>query len=91
VTITGTGFANTNTVLFGNYSAGAGVSTNGTSLTFTVPSNISPACSPSGACPEFLMVVSPGVYQVSVETAGGTSNALPFTVVAPTTTASTTL
>jgi hypothetical protein len=83
VTMTGSGFTPTgNTILFGSLVAASNVSANssGTQLTFVVPESLAPNCSPNEACPQFLVVLSPNTYMVSVQNANGTSNTTPFTV-----------
>ncbi len=95
VTITGYGFTSNNTILFGggpisnipvtstmnimctsNLNCGNPLET----LTFTVPSSIGPNCTGDLMCPEYVRLVGPGTYTVSVENANGTSNSETFTV-----------
>jgi hypothetical protein len=97
VTITGNNFANLNTVLFdGNVAArniSAVTSPNGASetLTFTVPSSLSPDCKPNQACPMYVLLTSAKTYSVTIENesnagdANKRSNALQFTVTGGTT------
>lgn len=86
VTITGTNFNPLkNYVLFNNLVASRVLSSssNKTSLTFIVPSSLSPQCNLfviGQACPQFVLRVGPAIYSVAVETANGTSNSLSFTV-----------
>ena len=94
VTITGSGFLPTNTVLFGG---GPVIPTfnNSTSISFTVPSSVGADCQTNGACPMYARLITPAIYPVIVRNANGVSNALQFTVTAvqtpltPTTTACT--
>lgn len=82
VTIYGTNFSQWgNTVRFGNGAITNVASTNGTTITFTVPTYLSPYCPLNYACAMYAQVVSPGVYPVSVINGNGlTSNAATFTV-----------
>ena len=82
VTIYGTNFSQWgNTVRFGNGAITNVASTNGTAITFTVPTYLSPYCPLNYACAMYAQVVSPGVYPVSVINGNGlTSNASTFTV-----------
>ncbi|MBI2030294.1 peptidoglycan-binding protein [Candidatus Kaiserbacteria bacterium] len=82
VTIYGTNFSQWgNTVRFGNGAITNVASTNGTTITFTVPTYLSPYCPLNYACAMYAQVVSPGVYPVSVINGNGlTSNASTFTV-----------
>ncbi|MBI5004551.1 peptidoglycan-binding protein [Candidatus Kaiserbacteria bacterium] len=82
VTIYGTNFSQWgNTVRFGNGAITNVASTNGTTITFTVPTYLSPYCPLNYACAMYAQVVSPGVYPVSVINGNGlSSNASIFTV-----------
>ena len=80
VTIYGSNFASTDTIDFGNGAIQNVYSQNGTSLTFTVPSSVGPYCAPGTACPQYLISITPGTYNVSVMDQNGTSNEIPFTV-----------
>ncbi len=88
VTIYGSGFTSNDTVNFqgqGNAYVSS-VSSNGTSLSFTVPSTLTQTgsvtgtgyCAVSWTCS--YPPTSPGIYNVSVTNGNVTSNALPFTV-----------
>jgi len=92
VTISGTGFGNnscttyycsngntTNTVNFGGTVIPNVYSYNGTSLTFTVPSNLN-TCYSGQYCTQVYVPVNPGVYPISVSNANGVSNSVSFTV-----------
>ncbi|MBM3261097.1 hypothetical protein FJY93_01625 [Candidatus Kaiserbacteria bacterium] len=81
VTIYGNGFSQWgNTVRFGN-GAITNVSSSGSTITFVVPSYLSPYCPQGYACAMYAQVVSPGVYPVSVINGNGqTSNSTTFTV-----------
>ena len=79
VRLSGSGFLEDNTVLFG---AGAGLpahSDNGATLDFLVPGVVNPACFDQG-CRVLSQGVRAGRYDVSVRNANGVSNALSFTV-----------
>ncbi len=81
VTINGTGFTSDNTINFGNGAIMHVSSSNGTTLTFTVPSYLNAACYYS--YPSCLMPsqqVMPGSYNVTVQNGNGTSNPVQFTV-----------
>ena len=96
VTIDGRGFSSDNVVHFGNGAiAHVGISrtiaiacTNDPScvggihqyLTFTIPDAVGPYCAAGMMCPMWMQKVTPGVYQISVESNGATSNSVPFTV-----------
>lgn len=80
VTIYGNGFdAVYNNVYFGNTPVSGNIASNGTSLTFTVPSSLNPNCTGFG-CYFGTQYMAPGTYQVYVTNTRGTSNSLPFTV-----------
>lgn len=90
VTITGTGFTPTgNRIKFGDLGSENNPSysinsSNGTTLTFTVPTSNYLACwSSNPACLAPATVTQPGSYQVSLINTNGTSNSKPFTVTAP--------
>lgn len=83
VTLTGSGFTDDNTVRFGSgaivHVASSGRSRQ--SLTFTVPSSLTPVCYFS--TPRCLVAsrqTLPGSYDVSVSNGSGTSNVVRFTV-----------
>lgn len=96
VTIDGRGFSKDNTVHFGNgaiahvaisHTIAIACTTDPSCvggihqyLTFTVPDAIGPSCPSGMMCPMWMQKVTPGVYQVSVESDGSTSNSVPFTV-----------
>ncbi|MDB5188084.1 MAG: hypothetical protein JWO50_604 [Candidatus Kaiserbacteria bacterium] len=87
VTIHGSGFTSDNTILFGGGAIVHAVSNDGSTLTFTVPSSLDPACRfTSPMCAVLSRQTTPGDYQVSVQNANGTSNAVSFTVTNDTTT-----
>jgi peptidoglycan hydrolase-like protein with peptidoglycan-binding domain len=79
VTVSGSGFSPSDTV---NFSWGVinTTSSDGATLTFTVPSSIAPQCDPTQGCPAIIQDVSPGSYQVSVTAASGVSNTVSFNV-----------
>ena len=81
VTIQGSGFGSDNTVHFGYGVVVHVPSYNGTSITFTIPSSLDPACRFTfPMCAIASMQTQPGTYPVSVQTSQGTSNSLTFTV-----------
>jgi len=84
VTIQGSGFTSKNYVLMNGYVAGSAISSgDGRTLSFTVPSYLTPACNlfqVTGACSSLALSVMSGSYQLSVETANGTSNASALTI-----------
>ena len=95
VTITGTGFTSKNSIHFGSTWVGPIASTNGTTLTFTVPTSAG-GCDPLtfiGDMPCTAPVVQPGSYTVTVNslpagtTTPQTSNGVAFTVSTGVTTA----
>jgi len=79
VTIYGSNFASSNRINFGN-GALQNVYSNGSIISFTVPSSVGPYCAPGTACPQYLISITPGTYNVSVMNSNGTSNIVPFTV-----------
>jgi hypothetical protein len=84
ITINGTGFtAANNTITFGIGSF-TGYSSNGTSLSFTIPSSVAPTCAAGTACPQYVLEVTPNNYNITVSNSNGTSAAATFTVTSPT-------
>ncbi|HEV7423794.1 MAG TPA: putative Ig domain-containing protein, partial [Candidatus Paceibacterota bacterium] len=76
---TNTNYTAKNTVNFGSNVIPNIYSYNGTSLTFTVPTYVSPACLYSNpACYVSQSQLTPGTYPVSVTNTSGTSNAINF-------------
>ena len=73
VTVTGTGFTSSNTVSIGTYSVGPVSSSNGTTLTFTVPSTTT-----AGSYTLSVSSLTTGATQAIA------SNGIPFTIVAGT-------
>jgi len=74
-----------NTINFGNGVIRDVYSYDGTSLTFQVPSSLTPACYYSQpACKIATVITQPGVYDISVTNANGTSNKLNLTVTSST-------
>ncbi len=84
VTIHGSGFAASgNQVTLNGMVSGSlkGLSSpDGKTITFVVPLNLGPNCRPDEACPEFLLLVSAGSYNVSVISNGVTQSIGVFTV-----------
>lgn len=54
-------------------------------LTFTVPSALSPNCPVGSMCPLYMRMVTPGQYSVTVQNENGVSNTVIFTVTADST------
>jgi hypothetical protein len=80
VTIYGSNLSSVNTILFGNGAIQNVYSSNGTSITFTVPSYVTPYCASGYACPQYAQQITHGTYNVSVLGSNGTSNAISFNV-----------
>jgi|SRR5271168_1701267 len=80
ITVTGSGFLDTNTVLFGGGPIDNVMSSNATTLSFMVPTSVGPDCKEGMACPLFERLITPGASSISVRNTDGTSNTLPFTV-----------
>ena len=85
VTLSGSGFTSNDVVLFGGGAiAAVHVSSNGTKLSFVVPSSAGPYCKPDQACPMYEMLVTPNTYKVSVENTSNyvtSVNSISFTVI----------
>ena len=87
ITIHGTGFSitpNVSFILMNGLVASGQASSDGTTLTLTIPSVLLPNCNLfvlQGPCPANQVVVAKGVYQLSVATENGTSNSVAFSVV----------
>jgi len=81
VTVYGSNFGtgSSDVVYFGS-GALQNVYSNGSYITFTVPSSVGPYCAPGTACPQYLQEITPGTYNVSVMDQYGTSNQVSFTV-----------
>jgi hypothetical protein len=82
VVMTGSGFATVaNHIKIGPGYVHNLPSSNGTSISFTLPSYVD-VCPPfaEGACPAVVMAVTPGTYALSVITRNGTSNAVDLVV-----------
>lgn len=80
ITISGYGFTNNSTVYFGGSSFANTYSSNGTSLSFTVPQYLSPNCQPGMLCALWVRQVTPGTYPIYIQNQNGTSNTVNFTV-----------
>lgn len=80
VMVNGTGFTSSNTVSMNGISIGT-QSSGGSSISFTVPSVLTPPCNPNlgRMCPVGTEV-TPGIYNITVSNANGTSNLMQFTV-----------
>lgn len=87
VSIVGSGFTTTdNTINFGDNTVITGLSSsNGTTLSFTVPSSTHPACLDLG-CKIATVPITAGAYNVSVTNKNGTSGSIVFRVIADTVT-----
>jgi fibronectin type 3 domain-containing protein len=55
-------------------------------LKFAIPASVAPNCSIGVACPQYMEILQPGSYTISVENSNGTSNAVTFTITGGTTT-----
>ncbi len=83
ITLSGSAFAPSgNAIRFGAGYLHGVASEGGTSLSFPLPSALTPCPPGTDVCITLALVVTPGTYQVSVINAKGTSNALPLQVVA---------
>lgn len=85
VTIHGAEFAATNTVMMDSLVAANMkniASTDGKTLTFTIPTTLGPSCNPGEMCAQFLLEVTPNTYPIVVMTDGATHAAGTFTVTA---------
>jgi hypothetical protein len=85
VTVSGSGFAATgNMVTMNGMVSGSlrNLSSNGKSITFTIPSSLGPNCQPNQACPQFMLLVTPHVYTIAVISNGVTRSVGSFTVTA---------
>lgn len=92
VVLTGKNFVLGSVVKFGTLGNAWGtISSDQTTLTFSVPQSINPPCINPGVgdywCAPAFVTVTPGVYPLSVNNANGTSNAVNFTVTGNTTSA----
>lgn len=95
VTLSGLGLTSDNTILMDGMVAAKNVSimytfacipgitcdNNRQVLSFTVPNYLSPNCAANMACAQYVRLVTPGQYKVTVVNANGTSNAITFTVI----------
>jgi peptidoglycan hydrolase-like protein with peptidoglycan-binding domain len=83
VTLAGSGFGATgNTVILDGGTAANNISSNGTSLAFTIPSFLTAQCTTPGmACPMYARELTAGTYQISVVNSSNvSSNQVTFTV-----------
>jgi hypothetical protein len=83
VTIHGSGFSADNTIEMNDLVSGSmkdAASPDGKTLTFNIPANLGPNCKPTEACPQFLMLVMPNIYKISVVTNSATQDIGTFTV-----------
>jgi hypothetical protein len=83
IALTGSAFtASNNAIRIGPGYLQGTASSGGTSVTFTLPSALSPCAPWTQVCITLAVLVTPGTYQVAVVNANGTSNELPLQVVA---------
>jgi peptidoglycan hydrolase-like protein with peptidoglycan-binding domain len=82
VTLYGTSFGPTDTILFGGgpISGSLGISSGQTTLSFIVPSSVGADCQSNMMCPMYQRLITPGTYEVKVRNSGGTSNTVLFQV-----------
>lgn len=84
VTLTGSGFTQSSILYFGTgvgKNASTTIASDGTKITFNVPTSTGPYCKPGTPCPYYMSrLVTPGTYAVRVTTDKGTSNSINFTV-----------
>jgi len=84
VTITGSGFTKDSNVKFATGAIlGVVVSSDGTTLTFTVPGSMGADCKPGEACPMYALLITAGTYDVSVRTGDLVSNTVKLTITGP--------
>jgi peptidoglycan hydrolase-like protein with peptidoglycan-binding domain len=81
VTLTGKGFGSSNTVHFG-FGGVKNIASNGTSISFTVPSYLSPCDVVTGnyVCGAPVSAVTPGVYPIYIGNGSSATNVVYFTV-----------
>jgi hypothetical protein len=82
VTITGTGFAATDTVLIDGMVGGGAeaTSSDGRTISFIVPGNLRPNCTAHMICAMYILLLQPGDHAVSVIANGLTSNTTTFAI-----------
>ena len=80
VTIYGTGFDSANNTVNFNGTALTGLSSNGTSIIFTIPQTYNSAYSYNNNYPTYNTANVIGVYPITVTTSRGTSNAINFSL-----------
>ncbi len=84
VTVTGVGFFSTNTILFGSGVVTNVSSSDGTEMSFKIPTKLYPECFYSTpACTSPVSTTTPGTYEVQVSNVYGISNSKTFTVTSP--------
>jgi hypothetical protein len=49
-------------------------------ISFTIPSSLAPYCAPGNACAQYMRLVTPATYKISVLNSNGTSNTVSYTV-----------
>ena len=85
VTLRGSGFTASNTVLLGGNVIAkdehlSSFSNGHQEITFVLPSSAGPDCKAGEMCPMYMLMVSPGTYRISVENENGKSNSISFVV-----------
>ncbi len=82
VTAYGSGFPSTgNSVYLNGYAAITNVTSyDGHTLSFTIPQYLSPNCASGMYCPQYMVSVVPGVYQISINNGSMLSNSVTFVV-----------
>ena len=83
VTLNGSGFTMSDRVQIGSgVIAPSSVVNGGTQITFSVPQVAGPYCPLDMACPAYVMLITPGSYNISVkdESTGNASNSVTYTV-----------
>lgn len=80
VTVYGSGFLSTNTVLFDGGPVNDVMEMSAGVLMFNVPSSVGADCKPDQACPMYERLISNGTNTISVRNVNGTSNVVNFTV-----------
>lgn len=81
VTIYGSNFTGSNTIIFNSGAIYNVYTTTGNTLNFVLPSYVSAYCISGQACPTYAQALTPGIYRVSIVNSNGTSNQMSFTVV----------
>ncbi len=81
VTVYGSGFASTGNIVYFGSGAITGVSSyDGKALSFLAPQYLSPYCAPGMYCAQYVVNVTPGTYEVSIDNGFSRSNVVTFGV-----------